>query len=140
MAKNRRVQAPAGGGGAEVDGGKQGRQPASVREAAVRRMAEGCDVSALARELGVHRNSLYHGRDVQEGRGRRRKTEESPREQTMATQIAKLERALGRKSLEVDFFVRALRRIEEKRPRSKATGGIASTARSGSKPKAEARD
>src|SRR5579862_8984563 len=127
MAKNRRVQAPAGGGGAEVDGGKQGRQPASVREAAVRRMAEGCDVSALARELGVHRNSLYHWRNLQEGRGRGRKKEESPREQALATQIGKLEQALGRKSLEVDFFVGALRRVAERRPRSKATGERVST-------------
>src|SRR5215471_4905895 len=126
MAKNRKAQGAESwaSGGPEVDEGRRGKQPGRVREEALRSMAEGCDVSGLARELGVHRNTLYYWRDLQEGRaaGRRKKAEESPREQALSTQIGKLERALGRKSLEVDFFVGALRRVAEKRPRSKATG------------------
>lgn len=105
---------------------------------AVARMGDAGNVSALAEELGVHRNQLYRwrkalGRGGPDGlrtRGRpRRGVAKVEREGLAAARqrIAELERRLGQQALELDFFRRALRQVEALRQPSDRPGATAST-------------
>jgi len=105
----------------------------------VRRILSGEKVSALSEELGVHRKLLYEWvRRVREGgesnlraRGRPRKDEAAGDEQARAVRrIADLERMVGRQQLVIEFFKRALQRIEELRHSSEEFGASASSKRS----------
>lgn len=91
---------------------------------AVRRMQAGESPSALARELDVRRKLLYEWKKrVEEGgeenlRPRGRPTRErGPVKQPAAAseqrRIAELERLVGKQQALIDFFERALRRVEE---------------------------
>lgn len=125
--------------------------------AALARMSAGENVSALGRELGVPRKYLYQWRErfrlggavALRSRGRPTKVEvasmrdgetlpepvpgampppEPPDELARARErIAELERKIGRQELELDFFQRALRRVEGEPPPSGAPGGTGST-------------
>jgi transposase-like protein len=124
--------------------------------AAIERMAAGENVSALARELGVARKFLYAWRDrfriggaealVPRRPGPKPKSataskaatgaaplstapSEGPPDalRTARTRIAELERKVGRQSLELDFFRRALRHFEETRRPDDGPGVPAST-------------
>ena len=125
--------------------------------AALSRMAAGENVSALARELGIRRKYLYQWRDrfraggpvALRSRGRPTKAEllemrtgeviersasapmppPDPPDELVRTQlrIAELERKVGQQELELDFFQRALRHVEEARRPSGVPGGTAST-------------
>ncbi len=84
------------------------------KEAAVRRLGLGASVAEVARACEVNPNVLHRWRrELQDygtkafaGNGQRR-TDES--------QIAELERKVGRQALEVDFLRRCLRHVEEQR-------------------------
>jgi len=91
---------------------------------AVRRMQAGESPSALARELDVRRKLLYEWKQrVEQGgqqnlRSRGRPSlEQGPVKQPAAAseqrRIADLERLVGKQQALIDFFERALRRIEE---------------------------
>lgn len=91
---------------------------------AVRRMQAGESPSALARELDVRRKLLYEWKQrVEEGgeenlRSRGRPTHErGPVKQPAAAseqrRIAELERLVGKQQALIDFFERALHRVEE---------------------------
>lgn len=124
--------------------------------AALRRMRAGENVSALARELGVRRKSLYQWRErfrvggavALRSRGRPTRAEVlamqapageaalaagpvAPPEADELSQarrrIAALERKVGQQQVELDFFQRALRQVRETQPPSGASGGTAST-------------
>ena len=122
--------------------------------AAVRRMAEGANVSQLARELGISRKGLYEWRDkLSKGgpaalrrAGRPSKSDAARRQveviepSTLAPKsgsanelakaevwIAELERTIGQQAVDLDFFRQALRHVEGARPPSGAPGGTAST-------------
>jgi transposase-like protein len=124
--------------------------------AAVSRMAAGENVSALSRELGVSRKSLYHWRDrlrvggplALRTQGRMTATEQAAMQVgdlaagrrsaamppgpsselvRLRSRIADLERKVGRQELELDFFQQALRHIEEACRPSGVHGGTAST-------------
>ena len=78
----------------------------------------------FAKELGVHRRLLYVWRD--------RFDESNPppgrsRELILRKQILKLKRLLANKTLEVDFFRRALQRVGARRAKSNGVGDEAST-------------
>ena len=102
----------------------------------VRRMLAGENVSALSRELKVHRKVLYVWRDrfcsggpeALRGPGRPRKTEvgiakERPAALASAQQrIAELERKIGQQQLELDFFRQALRQVRAARQPSDGSG------------------
>jgi len=85
-----------------------------------------CDnITELSRELGVVRHLLYHWRDRLEqaqcppsGRSR---------EFILRKQIIKLKRLLANKTMEVDFFRRALQRVGARRRQKYLSGGEAST-------------
>jgi len=100
-------------------------------------MALGGNLSELARELDVHRNLLYYWRDHQNSQAPAGVglDPETVKVRELEGRIASLEGSLGRKTVELDFFASALRRIAGRRPSSKATGEIASMEKSGTEPK-----
>jgi transposase len=109
------------------------------KEAVVRRMLAGANVSALGRELGI-RGPALHGwrRRFQSGGpealrdpGRPRRT---ARVDAAATElgaslqrIAELERKIGQQQVELDFFRQALRQVEAARRPSNGPGVTGST-------------
>jgi transposase-like protein len=124
--------------------------------AVLARMAAGENVSALAREFGIRRKCVYQWRErfraggavALRGRGRPTKAEvlamrsgeavpaagavmppPAPPDELAEAQrrIAELERKIGQQQLELDFFQRALRHVEEARRLSGGSGGTAST-------------
>jgi transposase len=120
----------------------------SVEEklAAVQRMANGEAVLTVARDIGGSRDSLYKWyRHYQEGgldglrrTGRPRKAEAlsararswkegSDEPAALRRQIAELQRKIGEQQVDLDFFRKALRHVEETRQAQAARGGAAST-------------
>jgi transposase-like protein len=113
--------------------------------AALTRMDEAADVTALAQELGVHRRLLYAWRDKFRSGGagalhaigrplnRTRRSDEasvpapSSAKGTEQRRIEELERKIGQQQLELDFFRAALRHVREQRLRKGGPGGTPST-------------
>ena len=110
------------------------RRSAAFKECALERMKQSQDVKALARELGVPRGTLYlWRRTVEAGDAGEPVAAEDPRELTireLVQRVGELEAVIGRKTLELDFFAGALRRIEELRQRRSGCGETASTRKS----------
>lgn len=121
---------------------KRRRFSRAFKEAAVKRMAAGENVSTLARELALRRKLLYEWRDVLRNggalrsAGRPRKTAERPKrvgagpeaELAAARQrIAELERKIGQQQHDLDFFRQALRQVGRPRQPRTAAGAPAST-------------
>jgi transposase-like protein len=79
----------------------------------------------------VHRRLLYRWRNqlepAESGEG---PPPGNSRETTLRKEVSRLERALAEKTLEVDFFKGALRKVQARRQRSGDSGGTASTIRS----------
>ena len=118
---------------------KRGRKgiPEGVRQRAVERMQLGERVTALAGELGVHRSLLYLWKRQIEGKppyGRSGESETAEQIQIRSLQakIGQLEAVIGRKSMELDFFGAALRRVEDQNQEDRNAGGKPSMNRSGS--------
>lgn len=106
-----------------------------LRERAVERLKLGESATQLAKELGVHRTTLYGWKRKLERRQRVRPAGKSRdardlRIEELEAKVAQLEGALGRQWAELDFFDSALRRIGDKRQRNAASGDTASTPRS----------
>ncbi|HJZ31558.1 MAG TPA: transposase, partial [Hyphomicrobiaceae bacterium] len=116
------------------------------KRSAVARVAGGEAVSTVARSIGVNRNRLYEWcRRYQKGGaqavrrvGRPRKAEslsaragawEDGMDEMSAArrQIAELQRKIGEQQVDLDFFRKALRHIEETRRAQAGPGGAAST-------------
>ena len=108
----------------------------------IRRLEAGESVLALSRELGVRRTLLHdwhrqwrrEGQDGLRRAGRPTLLEAAARSEgrpkTLAEaerRIADLERKIGQQALELDFFGRALQRIEGSRQPSERPGGPASS-------------
>lgn len=101
----------------------------------VERMRTCKNVKALARELKLDRSLLYTWSRQLEGRPEKRRadlsqTRETSSEQALREENRLLKEALGQRVLEADFFAAALRRIEEQRQKSTASGATASTSKS----------
>ena len=122
--------------------------PVEAKLAAVKRVASGEAVSTVARDIGSHRDNLYKWyRKYQEGgldglrrTGRPRKAEalsaragswQEGSDESAATRrhIAELERKIGQQQVDLDFFRKALRRVEQTR-RAQARAGAAPSTRS----------
>src|ERR1700730_4377030 len=105
---------------------------AEEKEAAVRRVAAGEAVTSVARAVGADRKRLYEWyRKYQEGgaaalqaRGRPRKeaalnarARRGGRDEVAALrrQVAEQQRKIGEQEVDLDFFRRALRQLEEAR-------------------------
>lgn len=114
---------------------KQTRYSLSFRERAVRRMKLGDNASKLARELKVHRTTLYMWKRQLEKRRFRRVADPEPdwrdhRIEELEGKIARLERVIGAQSLDLNFFESALRRVEETARTSGDAGKKSSTPKS----------
>jgi transposase len=71
-------------------------------------------LSAVADDLGVHRQLLYKWRDAL------RRGQDAM--EAANRKIAELERKVGQQALELDFFQQTLRRFKEPRPAPSAPG------------------
>src|SRR5215510_520419 len=97
---------------------KWDRWPVEFRQRAVERMKSCCqNVKVLAKELGVARQLLYVWKQQAEGRKKASEpgASEDPRDRRirdLEKQVGDLKGVIGQKTLEVDFFPGALRRIE----------------------------
>jgi transposase len=116
---------------------------AEFKQDAVSRMAQAKTISGLARELGVRRKFLYLWRDQlqsggkaalerRQGRppGSQSKTVSQPMPNAAELRIAELERLLGRKQLELDFFKRTFEQVGGVGANRISDGGKGSIARS----------
>jgi transposase-like protein len=118
-----------------------------MKVATVKRMLAGEDISALARELKIRRTVLYRWKDTYRKSGtaafrckRGRPPKSAPIVEascktafdlaTARRRIAELERKIGQQELELDFFQRALRQVEELRRPTGAGGAKPSTSSS----------
>lgn len=124
------------------------------KRAALKRMAETDNIHALAEELGIERKLLYCWRDAYHQGGepglmrarrpraldrveaalRRAEAREVPATSSEGTssateqrRIAELERKIGEQQVALDFFRAALRHVRDRRQRTGAPGGKAST-------------
>jgi len=116
------------------------------KRVAVGRVVAGEAVSTVARSIGVNRNRLYEwcrkyregGAEAVRRTGRPGKAErlgaragawEDGMDELSAArrQIAELQRKVGEQQVDLDFFRKALRHIEETRRTVAAPGGAAST-------------
>lgn len=112
------------------------RRSAAFTESALERMKRGESVTALAKELGVSRALLYWWK--QRAEGRLKPKEPGAEEGAQQRQVRELEKKvgelqgiIGQKTLELDFFAGALRRIKETRQKRSSSGAMASTPKSG---------
>ena len=106
------------------------RRSAAFKQRAVARMKEG-HVRELAKRLGVPVSGLYRWKHLAEERGE--PALEDPRERRvreLEKKVKGLEGVIGQKTLELDFFAGALRRIKESRQQRSNSGGTASIRRS----------
>jgi transposase-like protein len=106
------------------------RRPAEFKQMAVERMKEG-HIRDLAKELGVPVSGLYGWKQLAEGRAEAgADAAEDPRERRvreLEKKVKELEGVIGQKSLELDFFAGALRRIKESRQQISSSGETTST-------------
>ncbi len=105
-------------------------RPAEFKQMAVERMKEG-HIRDLAKELGVPVSGLCRWKQLAEGRADPgADAAEDPRERRvreLEKKVKELEGVIGQKSLELDFFAGALRRIKESRQQRSSSGGTTST-------------
>ena len=116
---------------------KWDRYSATFRQQALERMKTCDNVKALAKDLGVARQQLYWWKQRAEQRANPREpgASEDPRDRRireLTKKVAELEGVIGQKTLELDFFAGALRRIEESRQKKGMSGETASTQKSAS--------
>jgi len=111
------------------------RRSAAFKQSALERMKKGENVRALAKELGVPKSLLYWWKQRFEGRLKPKElgAAEDPRDQRvreLEKKVGELEGVIGQKTLELDFFAGALRRIKESRQKRSSSGETASTPKS----------
>ena len=116
-----------------------------LKVAVAERLVKGESVSALHDELGIRRGVLYRWRDayrkegvagLQRVKGRPPGVPNPPRPAgepgaAAARRIAELERKIGQQALDLDFFRRAFKRVNELRRKPAEPGATASTEKSG---------
>jgi transposase-like protein len=112
------------------------RHTAEFKRQAVERMKTCENIEGLARELKIERKLLYTWKYQLEGRPEPRhanlqETAEERKERRLQKEIDQLKKALGQKTLEIDFFKEALFRVNQARPVNRAHGETASTKPSG---------
>ena len=113
------------------------RHSVKYKREVVERMKTSENITALARELGLERKLLYTWKYQFEGRPEPRyaklgETAEGRLHRKYQEEISRLKQALADKTLEIDFFESALRRIKEAGQSSDASGETACLRKSGS--------
>jgi transposase-like protein len=131
---------------------RRARYSAEFKQDAVSRMGQrGKTVTALAEELGVGRKFLYLWRErlraggkaaLERGRGRppgsKSKSVSQPAVGAAELRIAELERLLGRKQVELDFFKRTFEHVRGAAANRTSDGGKGSMA--ASKPRSHSKE
>jgi transposase len=131
---------------------RRARYSAEFKQDAVSRMGQrGKTVPALAEELGVGRKFLYLWRErlqaggkaaLERGRGRppgsKSKSVSQPAVGAAELRIAELERLLGRKQVELDFFKRTFEHVRGAAADRTSDGGKGSMA--ASKPRSHSKE
>jgi|SRR5580693_547980 transposase-like protein len=131
---------------------RRARYSAEFKQDAVSRMGQrGKTVPALAEELGVGRKFLYLWRErlqaggkaaLERGRGRppgsKSKSVSQPAVGAAELRIAELERLLGRKQVELDFFKRTFEHVRGAAANRTSDGGKGSMA--ASKPRSHSKE
>ena len=105
--------------------------------AAVKRVLEGEQMAAVARDLSIGTELLWRwektfsekGEDHLYDIGQREPGQEVSREASHRRRIAELERLVGRQQLEIRFLDKALHRVEELRPAKNGDGAKGSSKR-----------
>jgi transposase-like protein len=105
--------------------------------AAVRRVLEGEELGAVARELNIAFRLLWdwkkrvveRGEEHLHGIGRPSGSPTTTHRDKQAQRMAELERLVGRQQLEIRFLDKALRRVGELRQQKNDDGGAASSKR-----------
>jgi transposase-like protein len=110
--------------------GKYARYSEEFRRQAVERMKESNNLTALARELGVHKRLLYDWRE-RAADLRDKRLVANRHAMSQETELKELQRLLAEKTLELDFFRGALQKVAARRQASNANGETASTTKSG---------
>jgi len=115
------------------------RHSVEFKKQAVERMKASDSITALAQELSIERKLLYTWKYQFEGRPAPRhanyaEDKQKRAETKLEQENQQLRSALATKTLEVDFFKGALRRIKEGRQNSTASGSTTSTPKSSSGP------
>jgi transposase len=122
------------------------RYSSAEKEAAVQRVAVGEAVGSVARRQGIDPKRLYEwyakyqadGREALQATGRPRKQARpaaraparpsgQPEVAALRRQISEQQRKIGEQEIDLDFFRRALRQLEEARRMNATRGGAAST-------------
>jgi len=111
------------------------RHSVEFKKKAVERMRKCDNIEALARELKIERKLLYTWKWQFEGRPEPRhanlsESAEQRKESKLQEENRRLKEALADKSLELDFFKGALRRIRDGRPNNTGSGASACTSKS----------
>jgi transposase-like protein len=111
--------------------------------AAVRRVQEGEEIGAVARDLDIRFRVLWgwKKRVIEKGEEylhelgrpkqwlRPRAPEELAEDASQRRRVAELERLVGRQQLEIRFLAKALRQVGERGQQKKNAGGVASSKR-----------
>lgn len=116
--------------------GQWRRHTLEFKKQAVERMKTCTNIHELARDLKIERKLLYTWKYQFEGRPEPRHanfatTAEERKDKRLVDEITKLKSALADKTLENDFFKRALRKIKEQRQQNTLPGASVSTTPSG---------
>ena len=106
--------------------------PLELRQMAMERLKSCGNVTALSKELGVHRTLLYKWRERMQAREGKESGLVDTTERRLREENSELKRILAEKTLEVDFFKGALQKIEARRQSKAESGEKASTSKSGS--------
>jgi transposase len=123
---------------------EQRRYSVEFRIEIAERMLAGENVTALSRLHQLPRSGMYRWRDAYRREGMaglsqqvgrpsgaaKRAQRPGTTEEALRQQIAELERKVGQQTLEIDFFRRVFKRVEEL-PKASRLGGKASTRKSG---------
>ena len=106
------------------------RRSAAFKQMAVERMKEG-RIRDLAKELRVPVSGLYRWKQLAEGRlvpgAEAADDPHERRVRELEKKVKELEGVIGQKTLELDFFAGALRRIKESRQQRSNDGETTST-------------
>jgi len=111
--------------------GERRRFSQELKKKAVQQMQQGCNVTALARELGVRRKLLYEWRDRMAGRPVSKGHVAKSGAAAPAAATPDWKQVAGTLALENRFLAQALRRVEERRRNSAAGSSTVSGKKSG---------
>lgn len=113
-----------------MDKKRNGQYTPEFREMAVERMLTSADVTGLAKELGVHRVTLYRWAKGRLHPAVENWPDEDADKRRLQAELKQTQQRLAEKIVELDFLKGALRRVEARRQQSASSGETTSTEKS----------